>query len=56
MDKITEFGELLTKICMSYYDMVNDTDNLNIIVGMSADVSTNDKRYRYTVKIEKEEL
>lgn len=58
IDKVTEFGKFLTEACITYYDMVNDTDNFNICVGMSVDVkdSDNDKRYRYNVKIEKEEL
>lgn len=58
IDKVTELGKFLTEACVMYYNMVNDTDNCNICVGMSVDVkdSDNDKNYRYTVKIEKEEL
>lgn len=58
MNEITEFGTQLTEACMLYYDMVNNTDNFNICVGMSVEVKDNDKdrKYRYNVKIEKEEL
>ena len=58
IDKITELGKFLTEACVLYYDMVNDTENFNICVGMSVDVkdSDKDKSYRYNVKIEKEEL
>lgn len=58
LDKISELGKFLTEACVMYYDMVNNTENLNICVGMSVDVkdSDKDKSYRYNVKIEKEEL
>lgn len=61
MDKtnmIIEFGETITKGCIAYYDLVNDTHNCNIAVGMSVDVIENNtgQKYRYTIKIEKEKL
>ena len=58
MNEITEYGMQLIEACMLYYDMVNNTDNLKICVGMTIDVkdSDKDKSYRYIVKIEKEEL
>lgn len=57
-DKVLELGKFLTEACVLYYDMINNTENFNICVGMSVDVkdSDKDKSYRYNVKIEKEEL
>ena len=55
-DKVLELGKYLSEACVVYYDIVNNTENLNICVGMSVDVKNSDsgKSYRYNVKIEKE--
>jgi len=57
-DMIIELGQTLTKGCMAYYDLVNDSDDYNICVGMSVDVidSNTGAKYRYNIKIEKEKL
>lgn len=57
-DMIIDFGKTITEGCIEYYDLVNDTENYNICVGMSAEVKNNStgQKYRYTIKIEKEEI
>ena len=58
IDDIIDFGHTITKGCIVYYDLVNNTDNYNIDVGMSVDVTDNNtgRKYRYKITIEKEEI